>query len=177
MAHTRDRDRHPLHGALDVRDVYAAVAARRSSFDAMLWQVPVLSFTAQAFLFTLALSSGASQAARLVASGLAVVISLLSLQLMVKQRQAEIADSHWLAAVEEHAVDRAELGGLQWPMHGDSWSRYRAEKPAFVGVLFRPLERTRGFAFWAGGLVLFLIAAVAVLVLTVVDASVLVETG
>lgn len=37
---------------------YAALAERRLQWDSLLWQVPVLSLTAQAFLFTIALSPG-----------------------------------------------------------------------------------------------------------------------
>jgi hypothetical protein len=33
------------------RETYAIVAARRAQFDQLVWQVPVLTLTAQAFLF------------------------------------------------------------------------------------------------------------------------------
>jgi hypothetical protein len=37
--------------------MYQVVAARRQNFDSMLWQVPALSLTAQAFLLVIALGS------------------------------------------------------------------------------------------------------------------------
>ncbi|MER6612681.1 hypothetical protein [Streptomyces xantholiticus] len=40
---------------MDDTVVYQAVAARRMQWDALLWQVPALSLTAQAFLFTITL--------------------------------------------------------------------------------------------------------------------------
>lgn len=38
--------------------MYQVVAARRQNFDAMVWQVPALSLTAQAFLLVIALGPG-----------------------------------------------------------------------------------------------------------------------
>ena len=49
------------------REAYMVVAARRTQFDQLVWQVPVLSLTAQAFLFSIALAGDASRAARVVA--------------------------------------------------------------------------------------------------------------
>ena len=46
------------------RETYAIVAARRTQFDQLVWQVPVLSLTAQAFLFSIALSHDATRTAR-----------------------------------------------------------------------------------------------------------------
>lgn len=42
----------------DDHTVYSVVASRRLQWDNLLWQVPVLGLTAQAFLFTTALGSG-----------------------------------------------------------------------------------------------------------------------
>ena len=46
-------------------DQYDLLAARRTSYDEMMWQAPALSLTAQAFLFTIALGPGSTTAARL----------------------------------------------------------------------------------------------------------------
>ena len=54
------------------RETYAIVAARRTQFDQLVWQVPVLSLTAQAFLFSIALSADASRTARVIASVLSL---------------------------------------------------------------------------------------------------------
>ncbi len=84
---------------------YQVVASRRQSRDSLLWQVPVLSLTAQAFLFTIALGS-TSRFARLLAAGLALAASLASIQLMVKHRGHEQSDSERLEAFEKQQAAR-----------------------------------------------------------------------
>jgi hypothetical protein len=67
------------------------------SYTTLLWQVPALGLTAQAFLLMIALgSSGTSNAARWTAAGLSMIIALASRFLMHNQRgrainQAELA--------------------------------------------------------------------------------------
>lgn len=68
---------------------YAALNARRDSFNSLVWQTPVLSLTAQAFLFATILSADASILARRVASTLALFVALASLQLFAKHRFME----------------------------------------------------------------------------------------
>jgi hypothetical protein len=126
--------------------VYQVVAARRLQFDALLWQVPAVSLTAQAFLFTIALGSDSSRSARIVASLLAIVMSVLSIHLMARHRQAEVTDAEWLAEYEQrHFGD---------PVHGPVWARRRNQTPT---VLW--LTRFRAFYVWMAGLALFGIAA------------------
>ena len=72
---------------------YEIIASRRVSTDALLWQSPFLSLTAQSFLFTIALGPGTSGAARWVAAFLAFIASLACMQLMSKNRHFEKADS------------------------------------------------------------------------------------
>lgn len=59
-------------------EVYAAVAARRTQFDNLLWQVPVLTITAQAFLFTIALGADTQPVARIISCVLSLLITFLS---------------------------------------------------------------------------------------------------
>jgi hypothetical protein len=66
------------------------------SFTTMLWQVPALGLTAQAFLMTIALGSPISDDARIAAAALSVIIAWASQSLMHSQRgravnQAELA--------------------------------------------------------------------------------------
>lgn len=66
------------------------------SYTTMLWQVPALGLTAQAFLMTIALDSPISDDARIAASALSIIIALASRNLMHSQRgrainQAELA--------------------------------------------------------------------------------------
>jgi hypothetical protein len=66
------------------------------SYTTMLWQVPALGLTAQAFLMTIALGSPVSGDARIAASALSMIIAWASQNLMHSQRgrainQAELA--------------------------------------------------------------------------------------
>jgi hypothetical protein len=145
-------------------DAYAAVAARRTQFDQLLWQVPVLSLTAQAFLFSIALSPDGTRTTRIIASLLSLVMTFLSLHLMVKHRQAEVADSQWLEAYENKFP--APVGAPKWPMHGRSWADYRNSIDPNIGRL-GGLSKFTGFRIWSWGLSAFGMAAIVVLLLTI----------
>ncbi len=82
-------------------DQYNVLAARRVATNGLLWQSPALSLTAQAFLFTIALDSGTVVGARLIAAFLALVASLVSMQLMAKNRYFEKRDSGMLEEYEK----------------------------------------------------------------------------
>ena len=56
------------------------------AYTSLLWQVPALSLTAQAFLLTIVLSSGNGHIAKLTAAVLSIVIALASTRLMHDQR-------------------------------------------------------------------------------------------
>ena len=68
---------------------YDALNARRDSFNSLLWQTPVLSLTAQAFLFTIIFSKGVGTFGHIVASILSMIIAVASLQLLSKHRFME----------------------------------------------------------------------------------------
>jgi hypothetical protein len=61
-------------------------ATQFGSYTTLLWQVPALSLTAQSFLLTIAVGSESSKYARLIASGLSIIIALSSYALMHDQR-------------------------------------------------------------------------------------------
>lgn len=65
---------------------YQAVAGRRAQWDSLLWQVPVLSLTAQAFLFTIELSQGNDAWARVISGMLSLNIAVISIMLMARHR-------------------------------------------------------------------------------------------
>lgn len=68
---------------ISLLEVYGAQYA---SYTTLLWQVPALSLTAQAFLLTLALSHGNGILAKVTAAALSAVISAASYALMHDQR-------------------------------------------------------------------------------------------
>ena len=150
-ATSQDADR--LHGVEE--QLYQVVAQRRLQFDNLVWQVPVVSLTGQAFLFTIALSAGNSQLARAISSALALIAALLSMQIMARHRQAEITDAHWLRDYE--------LANYRVVVHGPAWSEARDSVP--VG---RPFSLFKGFKAWMLGFGLFATAAAAILVVSLV---------
>jgi len=76
------------------------LAARRLSYDQMLWQTPVISLTAQAFLFSIALGH-IHPVSRALAALLALACSLASIHLLAKHRYCEIFYSKLLVAYEK----------------------------------------------------------------------------
>lgn len=137
--------------------VYAALAARRNQFDNLLWQAPVLSLTAQAFLMTVALGSSVPLYPRSVACLLSVVVAFLSVQILTRHRQAEITDSHWLRDLETRA-------DTQHRIHGPDWQKRRNATSPEVGP-FSWLAGLPGYYTWAIGLSLFGVASLVTLIL------------
>lgn len=141
--------------------VYQAVVARRMQWDTLLWQVPTLSLTAQAFLFTIALGTDTTRVSRTIAAVLSIVISCLSVTLMARHRQAELSDAHWL---EDHEAAFPEA----MRVHGQNFIRRRRHVHP-KDRLYVPL--IPGYKTWTAGLLLFALAAIFVIVLTWMDPS------
>jgi hypothetical protein len=59
----------------------------------------------------------------IIASSLSLVMTFLSLHLMTKHRQEEVADSQWLEAYKKEVL--APAGVPKCPMHDRSWADYR----------------------------------------------------
>lgn len=137
--------------------IYAALAARRSQFDNLLWQAPVLSLTAQAFLMTVALGAAVPLYSRSVACLLSIVVAFLSVQILTRHRQAEITDAHWLRDLEAGA-------DTQYRVHGPNWQQRRNATSPEVGP-FSWFARLPGYYTWAVGLSLFGVASLVTLVL------------
>lgn len=153
--------------------LYQAVVSRRLQFDNLVWQVPLLSLTAQAFLFTIALSGDSSRTARAISAGLWLVVTFLSITLMARHRQAEISDAHWLRDDEELVLDVDE----DWRTHGEVWRNKRDVQGLDAGWIGRAVPLLPGFKTWVVGLALFGVAALVVLVLAVVAPDVLETTA
>jgi hypothetical protein len=121
---------------------YQVVAARRQNFDAMVWQVPALALTAQAFLMTIALGPGTGHLARIAAGLLSALAALMSIQLLLRQRVHEVADARWL-----HDFERAHGWGA---IH-----QHPAERVAAAGIRSKGLMRLRSHQLWIAGLTIF----------------------
>jgi len=79
---------------------YAAISSQADTHNTLMWQTPVLAMTAQAFLLTIGLGAGISPIARLAAAGLSLVVSILSIQLMVKHSAMQLRDNCALEDIE-----------------------------------------------------------------------------
>jgi hypothetical protein len=66
--------------------IWQTLAARRVSYDTMMWQTPALGMTAQAFLLTLALGGQTTTTGRMVAAVLAAALAAMTMQLLAKHR-------------------------------------------------------------------------------------------
>ena len=108
----------------------------------MLWQVPALSLTAQAFLLVIALGSGSGQLARLAAGLLSAVTALISVQLLLRQRLHEHADAIWLHNFEK------DHGWIQIHQHPEI-------RVAEVGLQARGLAKRHSHRWWIAGIALF----------------------
>lgn len=137
------------------------MAARRLQWDSLVWQVPLLSLTAQAFLFTIALSGDSRQTARIIACLLSLLVSFLCITLMARQRQAELADAEWLKDFEEqHWPDEI-------PVHGLTFQRQRRDLIREKGRPERWIRPIRGYRTWIIGQLAVATCALAVLVIAI----------
>ncbi len=144
--------------------VYQTLSTRRLGYDNLMWQVPVLSLAAQAFLYTIALSNGNSNAARIISSVLALIISLMSIQLMSKHRFNEEVDSRILEEIEKSL--KVEVSGF-YP-HQKTVDRAKAVNMKANGFI-----RLSSYRVWMFGLSLFAITAITIIVITVLNLALL----
>jgi len=133
--------------------LYQTVSSRRISYDSLIWQTPILGLTAQAFLFTAALSHGNTHVARYIAASLAGLTSLMSMQLMSKHRHHEVIDNQMLQQIEKEN---------DWPpFHGKS-----ADRAKLVGQPRPWYVNFSSYWIWMAGLWAFLALAVALVFIT-----------
>lgn len=135
---------------------YQVVSARRLQWDNLVWQVPILSLTAQAFLFTTALGPQTAPLPRLTSAVLSLVVTVLSITLMARHRQAEETDARWLEWFErEHFGDGRVV-------HGTAFRDRRDQVPLRVpGGRLGWLEAQ--YRAWLCGLGVFGVAALGVI--------------
>lgn len=122
--------------------MYQVVAARHVGIDQMVWQVPGIALTAQAFLMAIGLGPGAGQLARLSSGLLSVVIAFMSVELLMRHRLSAIADAVWLEMFER---DQG-WDVLHKPLN---------DRCAQLGVPMPRLARARAYSVWIVGLSVF----------------------
>ena len=123
--------------------------------------MPVLSLTAQAFLFTISLSQGNDAWARVISSLLSLNIAVISILLMGRHRQAELNDAHWLERVERDVLNLGPLGA-----HGTAFRISRDQQGLDAGLVGRLIPLMPMFGVWVIGLALFGLSAIIVIIRT-----------
>lgn len=127
---------------------------RRGRTDAMMWQVPALALTAEAFLLSISLAPDSRGLARMLASAAGMLVVGASLQLMYKHRYHEILYAEWLHQVE----DRRNLPRLHSPLaaealafggDGHCWNR---DGNWLHGLRRRAVAEQSSVRLWRGAL-------------------------
>jgi hypothetical protein len=85
----------------NARAAYSAIATRAQGYNDLQWQTPNLALVAEAFLLQLALGPQSTPLARVVASALNLMLSLLCIQKMTKHREMQIDDRTTLRRLEK----------------------------------------------------------------------------
>lgn len=122
--------------------MYQVVAARHAGLDQMVWQVPGIALTAQAFLMTIGLGPESGQLARLGSGLLSVVVAFMSIELLMRHRLSAVADAVWLERFERDQGWEA----LHRPLN---------DRCARLGVPIPPFARPRAYSVWITGLSVF----------------------
>jgi CHASE1-domain containing sensor protein len=134
------------------KDQYSLVFNRRLAFDQRVWQIPSLAIAAHAFILSSALNVRTGPAFAAILSTMSVVLSLATIQLMLKLRQIELED-----AVRLRRFEASEKG--YEVLHG--------RIPPVQGVPRRWWIRLPSFYVWQFVLALFFLMGVAVSAMTV----------
>ncbi len=146
--------------------IIESTEARRQTTDQMMWQVPVLSLTAQSFLLTIALRpTGEDRLSQVVAASLAVVAALATIQLLTRHRYIESTYSRALQGIElcygllplhDKPMNVAEWASrLVPPKPEKSLGRLRTALRQVVTKPQRVLAGVKSFHVWLTTLVIF----------------------
>ncbi|WP_433755094.1 hypothetical protein [Nocardia sp. CA-135398] len=147
----------------DLEMVYQTVADRRLQYENLLWQVPTLSLTAQAFLFSIAMAAASDSIARIASSLLALIVSIISIMLMASHRLAERKDASWLERFEQQ-----QIGAGAWGAHGTVFETQQQNVELDVGWLEKLIPMRQMFTVWVVGLACFGMAAIFMIIRTLV---------
>ena len=150
----------------DELEQYAIVANRRQQWDTLLWQMPTMVLTGEAFLFTISLGAQIAPTGRVIAASLSLIVALASLHSLASHRLSELADSAWLHDYEL-AHGAPELHGLPWR---DRRSRVIAAQLQSRSVTDRLISYSgvlRSIVVWFWTMTLIAVGAAVTLVLSV----------
>ncbi|MFQ6398324.1 hypothetical protein ACLMAJ_33400 [Nocardia sp. KC 131] len=151
------------HCSPNLEMLYQCVADRRLQYENLLWQVPTVSLTAQAFLFSIALAEGNAPVAKIASSLLALIVSIISIMLMASHRLAERKDAKWLERFEQQ-----ELHAGAWGANGAVFEAHQDIADLGVGRMGNLLLLRQMFKVWVVGLGCFGVTAIFMILRTLV---------
>lgn len=152
----------------------------RVSTNSLMWQVPALTLTAQAFLLTIALNPNTQPTGRAIAAGIGLIIVSATYQLFLRHRHIEVTRAEWLAAFEcrfglppihkRGALDDPEF---PWSLEAEPCLEPRtqhAPSAAQTQQKMGPrLHLRSSFNIWRRALTLLAVADVGLLVLAILE--------
>lgn len=158
--------------ALEGLEQYSIVANRRQQWDTLLWQMPTMALTGEAFLFTICLGPNTSQTGRIVSSVLALVVAVASLHSLSAHRLSELTDSRWL---HEHEIERGAsiVHGVSWRERRMAMVQEQLRSPELTDRLVARTYRFRSIEVWFWTMVLIALTAVTVLGIASIHPSLL----
>ncbi len=148
----------------DELEQYAIVASRRQQWDTLLWQMPTMVLTGEAFLFTISLGSQTSETGRIVAATLSLLVAFASLHSLASHRLSELADSAWLHEYEL-AHGAPVLHGLSWRGRRQLIVSSQRESSSLTDRLVSVTGTMRSIVVWFWTMVLIAAAALTTLIL------------
>lgn len=154
--------------------VYTAATTRRTAYDTLTWQGPVLTFTASAFLYTIVLDSDTAKAARIVACCLNIATSLLGYALFLRANHAQSIDNAYIAHLETFM----EIPGVMekgQKLHGIDWANRRRDAVANpLKILWWRIPFFSSIEVWSTGFLAAFLLNVVLLIISCVKPSYLV---
>ncbi len=148
----------------DELEQYAIVASRRQQWDVLLWQMPTMVLTGEAFFFTISLGAQTSQWARVIAALLSLLVAMASLHSLASHRLSELADSAWLHEYEV-AHHAPVLHGVSWRGRRQQIVLRQRESDSVTDRLVSVTGTVRSIVIWFWTMVLIAVAASVTLVL------------
>lgn len=164
LCHSTLMDEPSPRSSPNLEMLYQTVADRRLQYENLLWQVPTISLTAQAFLFSIAMGAGNDPVAKVASSLLALIVSIISIMLMASHRLAERKDAKWLERFEQE-----ELRAGPWGTNGAVFEAHQATTDLGIGRVGKLLVLKQMFPVWVIGLACFGITAIFMILRTLFD--------
>jgi hypothetical protein len=151
---------------------YAIVANRRLQWDTLLWQMPMMALTGEAFLLTIALYASTRQWGRILSAFLAFVVAASTLHSLGAHRLNELTDSAWL---HEHEIghDAERIHGLAWRERRSAMVAQQRRTGTFTDRVIARTAIVRSITLWFWTMALIALVSLGILAIAVFSPTVL----